>query len=148
MTAYYGPGQAQLDHNMGIYEERWDPIKGRGIVVGKYTNTKVNKSENTDFDQLAYKDKDSEAYKDALQLVIDSGYGYSELSFDDAATSSFNDMQAAINPEDVPDISHAVDVNDFEIPEVGLPDSVFDFDGPADVPHLGADTVPDVDNVS
>jgi len=57
-------------------------------------------------------------------------------------------MQAAINPEDVPDISHAIDVDHFEIPNVGVPDSLFEFDGPADVPTLGADTVPDVDNVS
>ena len=52
---------------------RYDPVLGKGIVLGKYSRTVGDTKKATDYDQKELAGPDSQMYKDALSLALRSG---------------------------------------------------------------------------
>ena len=57
----------------GIGDKIFDPIKGHGIILGKYSTTNRDEKTTTDFDAVALSGPDSEMYADAYDLALNSG---------------------------------------------------------------------------
>ena len=84
-----------MRHLYGI-GEIFDSVKGRGIILGKYSTTHRDEKETTDFDEVSLAGPDSQMYLDAYDLAMNSGVGYSSL------TDYFHDDFSSVAPgEDV-----------------------------------------------
>ena len=70
-------------------------------------------------------------------------------------------MKKAINPEDVPDTSHVLNVDDMvvpdapasvddfgKVPDVSLPSDSFKFKGTGEIPTLHKDIVPEIEHIA
>ena len=76
--SYTGPGYKNLLKS-GIFQTKWDPKLGKGIILGKYSRTKTTTKKLTDFDEQLISGPDSEMYRDAKQLALNSGLGQSRI---------------------------------------------------------------------
>ena len=65
---YYGPGSGGLTA-AEKFNSVYDPILGKGIVLGKYSRTTGGTKDITDYDKKEIAGPQSQAYKDALYLA-------------------------------------------------------------------------------
>jgi hypothetical protein len=61
------------------FKTKYDPVLGKGIVLGKYTRTLGDSKKVTDYDEKEIAGPDSQAYKDAYQLALRSGKGETDI---------------------------------------------------------------------
>ena len=98
-TKYTGPGLHYL-HNPTA---RFDPILGKGIVLGKYTRSTGDTKRYTDYDHVEVAGPNSNLYKDALDLIKMNGT-------QNVAIDSFKDAEDAKIVEDIPEAYDIVTV--------------------------------------
>jgi len=90
---------------------RYDPILGKGVVIGRYSRTSGDTKKATDYDEKEIADKESQLYKDAMDLAQRSGLGETDIPlhakhhYDIAIIP---DAEKAIIKED------AIDMTEFE----------------------------------
>jgi len=58
---------------------RYDPILGKGVVIGRYSRTSGDTKKASDYDEKEIADKDSQLYKDAMDLAQRSGMGETDI---------------------------------------------------------------------
>jgi len=98
-TKYTGPGLQYL-HNPTA---RFDPILGKGIVLGKYTRSTGDTKRYTDYDHVEVAGPNSNLFKDALDLIKMNGA-------QNVAIDSFEDAEEAKIVEDIPEAYDVVTV--------------------------------------
>lgn len=90
---------------------RYDPILGKGVVIGRYSRTSGDTKKVTDYDEKEIADKESQLYKDAMDLAQRSGLGETDIplhAMHHYDIAIIPDAEKAIIKED------AIDMTEFE----------------------------------